>query len=280
MGMGNRVNGSAVRRLCLLLCCLAVETISAETNVPTVGMEGKVEVLLPGTQLDARPVNPRSLVTLRIADTRPHGTLIHYDLRYIGLVPGRYDLRDYLLRKDGSPTNDLPPIPVVVSGLLSEKHQGELAAQAVRPMPFLGGYKTALTIAGAVWALVFLPLWLSGRQRKTAAPAPVPSGPPSLAERLKPLVAGAAEGKLSRDELAQLERLLLSHWRERLALGELSMIEAVQRLREHPEGGVLLRQLEDWLHRPPGAVKVDVEALLAPYRELPRPKVPDLEVAR
>jgi hypothetical protein len=243
-------------------------------------MEGKIEVLLPGTQLDARPVNPRSLVTLRIADTRPHGTLIHYDLRYIGLVPGRYDLRDFLIRKDGSPTNDLPPILVLVSGVLPEKHQGELAEQSVRPLPFLGGYKTALTIAGALWALVFLPLWLSGRRRKPPAAAPVASGPPSLAERLQPLVARAAQGKLSRDELAQLERMLLSHWRERLVLGDVSMIEALERLREHPEGGVLLRQLEDWLHRPPGSVKVDVEALLAPYRELPRPKPPDLEVAR
>jgi hypothetical protein len=108
----------------------------------------------------------------------------------------------------------------------------------------------------------------------------VASGPPTLAERLQPLVARAAEGKLSRDELAHLERLLLSHWRERLALGDAPMIEAVQRLREHPEGGVLLRQLEDWLHRPPGSVKVDVEALLAPYRALPQPRVPDAEVAR
>jgi hypothetical protein len=27
--------------------------------------------------------------------------------------------------------------------------------------------------------------------------------------------------------------------------------------------------LEDWLHRPPGAVKVDVESVLAPYATAP-----------
>ena len=41
-------------------------------------------------------------------------------------------------------------------------------------------------------------------------------------------------------------------------------------LRQHPEAGVLLGALEDWLHRPPGSgVKVQVESVLAPYRDIP-----------
>jgi len=259
-------------QLCLAVGCLTVGSRAAETNGPTVGMEGRVEVILPGTQLEAMPANPRSRLTLRVADSQPHGTLIRYDLRYIGAVPGRYDLREFLIRKDGSATIDLPPIPVVVSGLLPEKHQGQLEAQARHALPFLGGYKFTLTAAAVLWAVVFLPIWFWGRSRKPPTEAPLATRAPSLAERLQPLVARAAEGKLSRDELAQLERILLSHWRERLAFGELTLAEAVQRLRDHPEGGVLLRQLEDWLHRPPGSVQVDVAALLAPYRELPADK--------
>ena len=253
----------------MVVGCLTVGSRAADTNNPTVGMEGRVEVILPGTQLDAAPANPRSRLTLRIADSRPHGTLIRYDLRYIGAVPGHYDLREFLMRKDGSATNDLLPIPVVVSGLLPEKHQGQLEAQARHALPFLGGYKLTLIAAAILWALVFLPIWFWGRSGKPPAEIRLATRAPSLAERLQPLVARAAEGKLSRDELAQLERMLLSHWRERLAFSELTLAEAVQRLREHPEGGVLLRQLEDWLHRPPGSVQVDVAALLAPYREVP-----------
>ena len=45
--------------------------------------------------------------------------------------------------------------------------------------------------------------------------------------------------------------------------------EVMARLRQHPEAGVLLGALEDWLHRPPGRVKVEVERVLAPYRNLP-----------
>src|SRR5207245_1991005 len=40
---------------------------------PMVGMEGRLEILLPGTLLEAKSVHPRSVIILRIAETRPHG---------------------------------------------------------------------------------------------------------------------------------------------------------------------------------------------------------------
>src|SRR2546426_11440194 len=33
---------------------------------PTVGMEGRLEILLPGALLEAKPLHPRSLIILRI----------------------------------------------------------------------------------------------------------------------------------------------------------------------------------------------------------------------
>ena len=233
---------------------------------PTVGMEGRAEVTLPGTLLEAKPVDPKSLIVLRIADTRPHGALIYYDLRYVGLEPGKYDLRNYLARKDGSTTNDLPAIPVEIAGLLPAKHDGELLAQPEKPLPFLGGYKTLIVLVVALWALVLIPLWLIGRRRKSAPAVAAPMAAPTLADRLRPLVEQAAAGQLSRDGQAQLERLLLTHWRQRLNLEAEDMAEAIRRLRGDAEGGALLRELENWLHRPPGSVKVDVNKLLEPYR--------------
>jgi hypothetical protein len=228
-------------------------------------MEGRLETVLPGTLLDTKPLNPRAKLLLRIADSRPHGTLTRYDLRYVGFVPGKYDLRDYLVRKDGSSTADLPNLAVEVAGILPAQHAGELVPQQVGPFSALGGYRTGLILVSVLWAVLAVPLWLSRRRKKAPALAPVAIAPPTLAERLQPLVKRAAEGRLSTDELAQLERMLLNHWRERLQLGEVSMAEAIQRLRSHPEGGELLRQLEGWLHRPPGLVSVDVTAMLAPY---------------
>jgi hypothetical protein len=245
----------------------AAHSETTNSPPPTVGMEGYVQIMLSGTLLEARPVEPKAKLLLRVADARPHGILFDYDLRYIGFVPGKYDLRDYLIRKDGSSTNDLPKIPVEVTGLLPVKHRGELVPQETSTLPSLGGYKGTLIAVAIVWAVLFVPLWLTRRKPKAIEAPKVEAKPLTLANRLRPLVVRAVEGKLSRDELAQLERMLLNYWREKLGLREESMIEAVQKLRQHPQGGELLREMENWLHRPPGSAKVDVNALLAPYRE-------------
>ena len=253
--------------VCLWFCVAGVLGARAAGPSPNVGMEGQVEIALPGTPLEARPVDMRSKVLLRVAGTRPHGDLIAYDLRYVGLEPGEYDLRDYLVRADGSPTNDLPSIPVRVGGLLPNKHDGYLIPQPAAPIPYLGGYLSLLMLLAAGWVLALVPLLLLGRKWKKKAPLQSAMPEPTLADRLRPLVERAAAGTLPPDGQAQLERLLLSYWRERLDLRETDLVQSVIRLRAHPEAGALLRQLESWLHRPPGSSMVDVRAMLEPYRE-------------
>jgi hypothetical protein len=235
-------------------------------GTPTVGMEGRLEAILPGTMLEAKPVDEKSRVILRIADTRPHGTLTWYDLRFIGLEPGRYDLRDSLVRKDGSGTADLPELPVEVTGLLPPSHRGELVEHPRGVIRFFGSYRKALLAAAVLWLLVLVPLLLLGRKRKVTSSTTPVTQPPTLAERLRPLVEKASTGQLTTAEKAQLERMLLSHWRERLNLNEESPAEAITVLRQHPEAGVLLRALEDWLHRPPGLARANIQELLEPYR--------------
>src|SRR5688572_18586818 len=110
-------------RVFLLLLTLALPTQAA---TPTVGIEGQLEVLLPAPELKAKPADRMAPVTVRIASTRPHGTLIAYDLRYIGMVPGQYDLRSCLVHQDGSPVAELPPNPITISGVLPAEHQGQL----------------------------------------------------------------------------------------------------------------------------------------------------------
>ncbi len=242
------------------------------TNSPTVGMEGKVEVTLPGTALEARPVESKARLIVRIAETRPRGDSIWYDLRYIGLVPGPYDLRTNLVRLDGSATSALPPIPVTVAPLLPKEHDGQLIDQTPSGLGRLAGYRAVMIAAGVVWAVFLIPLvW---RHRKKAALVAPPPREPTLADRLRPLVEQAAAGKLNSDGQAQLERLLLNYWRDRLNLGALDMAAAIAKLREHAEAGELLRALEGWLHRPPGGGVVDVSKVLEPYRNLHAPTGP------
>jgi hypothetical protein len=240
---------------------------------PTVGMEGKAEIVVPGSRLEAKPVDDKAPMIVRIASASDDPSGTRYDLRYIGLEPGNYDLKNYLFRRDGSTTPAIPSIPVTIAGALPEDHKGQLVDAGGSPLRFLGAYKWAIIAVGILWLATLYPLIFARRTRSALVVNTAPP-PATLADRLRPLVQQAAEGKLSTEGKSQLERLLLSHWRERLNLADASMVDALTRLRQHREAGALLRALEDWLHRPPGTANVDVAAVLAPYRSIPAPVAP------
>ena len=124
-----------------------------------------------------------------------------------------------------------------------------------------------LWTGAVVWIVGLAAILLVGRHRKNAAE--LSSRPQTLADRLRPLVEGAVAGELSHSQLAELERSLVALWRKRLRLDSMKASEAIDALREHEVAGGLLRQLEEWLHRPGGEAEVNIASLLAPYEELP-----------
>jgi hypothetical protein len=223
---------------------------------------------LPLSGLTTKPGDHRAPMLLRIAHSQPHGTLTRYDLRYIGRVPGQHDLRNYLFTANGSAATNLPPLNVTIAGLLPNPHNGWLEEQAQQAPSLLGGYRTVLVVVAVLWVVSFFVIWRSGRRPKAVANVASVQREPTFAERIRPLVERAAAGNLSPDEKATLERLLIAHWQRRLNLTGASGDELIARLRQHNEAGVLLRALEDWLHRPPGRGEVRVEEFLAPYRNI------------
>ena len=242
-----------------------------ETNAPpeaiAVGIEGSLLITLPGGKLEAAPVGDKSKIILRIQDVSPHGIDKRYDLRYFGFVPGEYDLTQYLRHANGTMPTNLPPIPVRISGILPEDHDGMLIDEEAGDFTLSGSYTAWLIGLGGVWLLAAWPLFLLGRKKKTSLGQVDGDDSPDLAERLRPLVEQAANGTLDTDGRARLERMVFSHWRERLDLPEDGDVaELHHQLKVHDEAGPLLHGLEDWLHRPPGTATVDIPALLAPYR--------------
>lgn len=239
-------------------------------STSTVGMPARIEQLvLPGPELEAKPIEDRRApMVVRVVESYPHGSSFRYDIVYYGLEPGRYDLKDYLRRKDGSPMTDVPSIAVTVQPVLPpgqvEPHQLILG-----PAPMLGGYRLLLVAGGLLWFAVLVGLALAGRRRRrTAAEGVVRRA--TLADRLRPLVEAAMAGRLDPGRRAELERLLIGYWQRRLGLEEQPPARVMAVLREHPDAGALFRKLEDWLHRPAGSAgPVDVAALLAPYRDIP-----------
>ncbi len=269
-------------RVPLLLALLAGQPAQGQDAPPrstsTVGMPARIDQLvLPGPELEAAPIEDRRTpVVVRVVATYPHGSAFRYDLVYYGLEPGHYDLKDYLRRKDGSPAKELPSIPVAVEPVLPpgqvEPHRLELA-----PSPFLGGYRLVVLIGGIAWSTGLLAILILGRRRRAAA-VTFASRPKTLADRLRPLVESAMAGTLSSGQHAELERLLIGYWRRRLKLEQAAPARFMAVLRDHEEAGPLLRQLENWLHRPAGtAAPVDVAALLRPYQTIPADPTEDQE---
>jgi hypothetical protein len=254
--------------LAMLARALGMQEAAPEARAEsTVGVPARIDQLvLPGSELEVAAGGAQDEIVLRILATWPHGTAFRYDLEYWALEPGEHDLRAFLRRKDGSGTADLPPIPVVVRSLLPP---GRIRPHAPDEgeVPAFGGYRALLAAAGVAWAAGLAWLLLARRERRRDE-TQSPARPPTLAERLRPLVERALQGQLSRGERAQLELGLVAHWRRRLGLDERRPEEALALLREHPQAGPLLNGLEDWLHRPDPAAEVDVAELLAPYRDL------------
>jgi hypothetical protein len=245
-------------------------------------MSAKLEqMVLPGTELEAKPIEDRRIpLVLRVVATYPHGSAFRYDLVYYGLEPGAYDLRDYLRRKDGSSAKDLPAIPVSIEPVLPPG-QIEPRRLVLTGSPSLGGYRVLLALGGLVWILGLAAIVLVGRRKRSEAGRAAPR-PVTLADRLRPLVEAALAGQAKAGEHAELERLLIGYWRRRLNLERAAPAQFMNVLRAHPEAGPLLRCLEDWLHRPEGAIEpVDLAALLEPYQAISADPLPvgDAEIA-
>jgi len=261
------IPGSAMRSIAALVLGFAA-ALQANRVDSTVGMPARIEALvLPGSELEAAPSDTKSPIVLRIAATYPHGSEFRYALEFTGLDPGEYDLKSFLHRKDGSSSEDLPSIPVTIRTMLPAG-QVKPHTPSAGEHPRLGGYRILWIVCGIVWIAGLAAILWSGRRRRLEEQAARPR-PKSLAEKLEPLVENALEGKLSRAERAQLELGLVAYWRKRLGYEERRPAETIQLLRDHPEAGPLLTSLESWLHRPADPERVDVAALLAPYKNLP-----------
>jgi hypothetical protein len=238
----------------------------------TVGLPVRLTQVLPGTELEVKPlVDRRSPIVLRIVSVEEMGNGYRYEFEYYGLEPGKFDLRDYLQRKDRSSAADLPPLRVTIGSVLppGQIKPHDLEAHG---SPWLGGYRLLLIIGATLWCMVFVAILYVGRRKVIQKQAT--TKPLTLADRLRPLVEDAVAGRRDTVRLAELERTLILYWTRRLHLDANKPAHALTILRGHPDAGPLLQQLEIWLHSPRPSSKIDVSALLAPYQNLPPDALP------
>jgi hypothetical protein len=249
------------------------ERTDSSRPITLVGMRGQIDgVVLPGPELEVRPLeDSQAPFVLRIANVYPHGTAFRYDFVYYALERRTYDLTQYLRPKDGSKGAKLKPLEVEVQGLLGPGliHPHSLASKRTS---WFAGYYLLLLAGVAVWlaGLVLIVFARRAKKKKTGGDT---AGTETVADRLRPLVIRAMTGMLTSSQRAELERTLLAFWRQRLGLEKEKAPEALSKMRQHPEAGILLNQLELWLHRPGTAQQVDIGKLLWPY-QLTSPEEP------
>ena len=231
---------------------------------PTVGIESSVSATFPRGDLEVGGTRGSITLILRIADIKADHDGYLYDLRYIGLLPGTYNLSDCLLTPEGDQPAGLPSVPVEVLPLLPPEHDGSLVSQQLMAHTLPGGYKLFFSAIWLLWALLLIPLSLLFRRRGGDVVEPPPP-PPTLAELIKPLVEKAVSGELSVSGKEHLERLLTGYWRRELNLDHEAAYQMLIAIKRHPEAGKLFEQLECWLHRPPESRQVNIDELLKPY---------------
>lgn len=253
--------------LAISLAIAGVGWAADDRRNPTVGAEGYLEQLvLPGSELIGQPLTEQRPVVVRVVRAFRHGTDYRYDLQFFGMEPGDYNLAEYLIRKDGSSTEDLPSIPIHIRSLLPPGQIQPSLLENNGWFPHMGGYGWVASVAVVFWLTVLLMLCFWGLPR--SAPS-IPAGTPmTLADLLKPRLAAAQQSRMTSQQYAELERMLFAFWRHRLGLRSLAPEQALVEIHNHPESGPLMRQLERWMHQPSRDEHLDLGELLAPYERI------------
>ena len=255
-------------------CGLSATVAWATTDIAAEavrGMNGRVVVLDAGAGLQPRAdLSLDEPLIARVVGREPaEDGRQRYEIEFIGTVAGRFDLRTALQRPDGAFPADLPPIDVEIRRELAENAGTDVFTDA-RPAPRIRSrYREAIAAILAAWAAVPLLVGVCQLVRRLTAPVPAaPVPPPSLAERLEPLLLAAAEGRMSLEERARLELLLLARLGEREGMADRPRADAIAALRRMPDAGPLLEAVESWLHRPGPAEprRHRVAELLLPFR--------------
>ena len=246
----------------LLMSVQAQQKVETPLGLPTT----ITDLYIPGTKVEPIPRKDRegSLV-IRVIEIKPAADGFRYDLEVYGLDPGEHILSDYLQREDGTSINGLDhSVQITTQHALDSLPKPE--ELTIIPPKKIGGYRLLSIIVGILWTIIFLGiLFYKKRPPPTEAPPPPP---PTLHEKLNTLVNAASDGSLSKNQQAELERLITGHWKQSAPeLASLSPSQAIHQLRTHPEASPLILKLEEWLHAPnSSASQADINQLLEPFR--------------
>ena len=221
---------------------------------------------ISGPLLEPIPRTNREVpLILRLIQNEPTEDGHLYTIEVQGLDPGDYNLAEFLRPVTQTTAKELPSIPIRIETALPPGLPKPTALTPT-PAPRVGGYRALIWLFALAWLAGLAWLIFSGHKKKNAQSSTAEET--SLAARLTPLLQSASQGKLDSEKQAQLERLMVAHWRDKLPeTSTLSPAKTLAFLKEHKEASPLFLALEKWLHAPKGELSPqELEALLEPYQ--------------
>lgn len=235
-----------------------------------VGMMAHIQqIVLPGGELIPRSTDSQTApVVIRIDAVYAHGEGFRYDLTWSAYESGTHDLTMYLSRKDGTSTDDLPPLIVTATATLPADRVAPNAPDS-QPRTSVGGYRTMLWLGGLLWVAGLVVIILRRQSTVIDVNSTSAETPQTRLDVIRSLLTAAiSSGEFSATEKARLEGLIVGFWREQKNIQDLPVQAGLTQLREDPDAGPLLAQLEQWLYDRPQPERFDVNTLLLPLEKM------------
>ena len=124
---------------------LTAAVVGVDSN-PSVGREGAISAVLANPHLQPVPFDDRAPLVVRIANRELVADGTRYDLRWLGAVPGSYDLTRFLVDVEGHALDGIAPITVTVSSVLPPGFPGDLIETKRADAFSFGGYQKLMLV--------------------------------------------------------------------------------------------------------------------------------------
>jgi len=248
-----------VKKLIILIFIFSFLGLGAQDK-NNVGLVKRVKKTFPGERLIAAKVDDKSDAMVRIISTKKSANGFTYDLEFIGLEPGKYNLIKYLRTASKNEPVNLPEHMIDIETSLPKEFSGELLDFQKSASTLTPWYKKLNYLLFVVWLLLLPIIILYGRKRKKVVEEVVVKEK-TINEKIIELLS-SLEGKSSKELWQKIEGLIFQHWCKKKSLQDLPMHEAISKLKADSEAGPFILKLEEGLHSKEFRDEKDVASLI------------------
>lgn len=234
--------------------------VSLFSYAADIGMIQTARVEIPGERLEVVPLDEHAPLAVRLEAASETESGYIYDIDFVGLEPGVYDLIKYLQTPSGE-SPDVPPHMVSVERKLPPDFRGEIMTLTRRvrfPSAWYG--ITAVTLS-VLWVLCLPPLIFLGRGKKIVEPEEQ-AVLPTLRDQLNALLAEIGEEE-SKEIWYRLEATLIQYLIDSRQISEEKAFEQLIALKKDDVAGPVIREFEQCLHAPDGRGRESLDRALA-----------------